>query len=121
MDWYDTSAIQAEIAELEREIEVVEGLARQAIQNNAREIVDQSEWMERNGVYLNRHAEVTKRLEELDRQKVERVGRGKTIAVFIQKLEHSERMLAEFDCHSFTTGRILSVIRLIVLSDTLTP
>ena len=93
----DTSVIDAEIAELEQEVEVVEGLARQAIQSNAREVVDQSEWTERNGVYLRRHADATKRLEELDRQKAERLGRSKTIKVFIRSLEHGKQAITEFD------------------------
>jgi hypothetical protein len=93
----DTVAIEAEIAELEREVDLVDGLARQAIQANAREVIDQSEWTERNGIYLNRHAEATKRLEELDRQKAERLGRSQTISVFIRNLERGERILTEFD------------------------
>ena len=93
----DVTAIETEIAELEREVEVVEGLARQAIQSNAREVIDQSEWTERNGVYLNRHAEATKRLEELDGQKADRVGRSKTIEVFIRNLERTNNAVTEFD------------------------
>lgn len=93
----NTTAIESEIAELEREVEVVEGLAKQAIQSNAREVIDQSEWTERNGIYLNRHAEATKRLEELDRQKADRLGRSQTISVFIRNLERSEQVLTEFD------------------------
>ena len=38
----DTTGIDKEIAELEREVEVVEGLVRQAIQTNACEVIDQS-------------------------------------------------------------------------------
>jgi len=93
----DTSTIDADIAELEHEVEVIEGLARQAIQTNAREVIDQSKWIERNGVYLNRHAETTKRLEELDEQKAKRLGRSKTIAVFIRDLERSNQVITEFD------------------------
>jgi len=93
----DVTAIETEIAELEREVEMVEGLARQAIQTNAREVIDQSEWTERNGIYLNRHAEATKRLEELDKQKADRVGRSKTIEVFILNLERTNNAVTEFD------------------------
>ena len=93
----DTTAIDAEIAELEREVEVVEGLARQAIQTNAREVIDQSEWTERNGVYLKRHADATKRLEELDRQRADRLARSKTIEVFIRNLEKTRQAISEFD------------------------
>jgi DNA invertase Pin-like site-specific DNA recombinase len=93
----DTTAIDAEIAELEREVKVVEGLARQAIRINAREVIDQSEWTERNGVYLKRHADATKRLTELDRQRAERIARSKTIEVFIRKLAKTKQAVSEFD------------------------
>jgi hypothetical protein len=93
----DTTAIDAEIAKLEREVETVEGLARQAVQQNAREVIDQSEWTERNGLYLKRHSEATKRLEDLDRQRTERLGRSQTIAVFIRNLEKSKQTITEFD------------------------
>lgn len=93
----DTTAIDIEIAELEREVEVVEGLARQSIQTNAREVIDQSEWAERNGVYLKRHAESTKRLEELDKQRADRVAKSKTIEVFIRDIEKNKQSIADWD------------------------
>jgi hypothetical protein len=93
----DISSIEAEIVKLEQEVEVVEGLARQARQSNAREVINQSEWTERNGVYLNRHAEATKRLEELDTLKAHRLGRSKTIALFIRNLERNKDITTEFD------------------------
>ncbi len=93
----DTTALDAKIAEQERELETVEGLARQAIQQNAREAVDQSAWAERNGLYLQRHSEATERLAELDRQRTERLGRAKTLTVFIQSLERSGQAITVFD------------------------
>jgi hypothetical protein len=93
----DTTDIEIEIAELEREVVMVEGLVRQAVQENARDVIDQSEWTKRNGVYLNRHAEATKRLEELDKEKARRVNRSKTIAVFIRNLERNKEVLTEWD------------------------
>jgi DNA invertase Pin-like site-specific DNA recombinase len=93
----DTTTIDAEITELEGEIEVVEGLARQAIQSNAREVIDQSIWTERNGVYLKRHADATMRLEELDQQRSDRIARTKTIELFIRNLEKTNQVISEFD------------------------
>jgi hypothetical protein len=93
----DTAAIETEMAELEREIEVVEGLVKQAIHSNAREVIDQAEWTERNEGFLNRHTEATSRLEELNRQKAERLGRSKTIEVFINNLECSKQVITDFD------------------------
>jgi DNA invertase Pin-like site-specific DNA recombinase len=93
----DTSEIDGEIVALEREIDEVEGLVRQAINTNAREVIDQTEWTERNGIYLKRHAEATKRLEELDKKKIERVSRSKTIEVFIKEFERQKKTIAEWD------------------------
>lgn len=44
----DTTAIDTELTELFREIEVVTELSRKAIYENARSAVDQKEWTERN-------------------------------------------------------------------------
>jgi hypothetical protein len=93
----DTAEIDREIAELEREVEVVEGLTRQAIAVNAREVIDQSEWTERNGVYLKRHADATKRLEELDEERRKRVAKSKTIEVFIKELRKQSQAITEFE------------------------
>ncbi|MFV0499379.1 MAG: hypothetical protein ACK5NF_05040 [Bacilli bacterium] len=48
----DLTKIDAEIMELEREIEIVEELSLKAINENARQAIDQSEWVKRNGIYL---------------------------------------------------------------------
>jgi hypothetical protein len=93
----DVADIEKEIAELDREAEMVEGLVRQAIQSNSREVIDQTEWTERNGVYLNRHAEATKRLGELDKQRADRLGRSQTIQVFIRDIERSQPVITECD------------------------
>lgn len=93
----NTIAIDAEVAELEREVEVVEGLARQAIQTNAREVIDQAEWAERNGIYLKRHAKATIRLEELDKEKEERLAKSKTIEVFIRDIQKQEQTITDWD------------------------
>lgn len=93
----DTASLDAEIAEQERELETVEGLARQAIQQNAREAVNQSEWAERSGLYLQRHSEATRRLAELNRQRTDRLGRAKTLTLFIAKLERSGQAITAFD------------------------
>jgi len=93
----DTTAVETEIAELTREIEVVEELARKAISKNAREVIDQSEWAERGGAYLKRHTDITKRLDELKKQKAERLGRSKTIEIFIRDMERAKKAVTVFD------------------------
>jgi site-specific DNA recombinase len=93
----DTTAIDAELAELHREIEVVAELSRKAIYENARNAVNQSEWSERNTVYLERHRRATSSVDELEAAKRERVGRGKILDGFIRDIEKRPSVLAEFD------------------------
>lgn len=92
----DTSDIDAEIKSLEEEVEVVEGLAMQAIEDNKRRVIDQSEWMERNGKYIKRHERATERLKELDRQKEETVNKARTIRRFITQIKSGADVLTEW-------------------------
>lgn len=74
----DTTAIDTELAELFREIEVVTELSRKAIYENARSAVDQKEWTARNNAYLERHHKASKQVDELEAIKRERLGKAKS-------------------------------------------
>ena len=93
----DTSGIGTELAELQREIEVVSELSRKAIYENARTTVDQSEWNERNNGYLERHRQATERVSELETQKKERLGKSKILDGFIRDIENRPLAITEFD------------------------
>lgn len=93
----DTTAIDTELAELFREIEVVTELSRKAIYENARTAVNQTEWVERNNAYLERHRSATERLGELETAKRERIGKGKIIAAFIRDARKRPQAIDEFD------------------------
>ncbi|MCL2671622.1 MAG: recombinase family protein [Clostridiales bacterium] len=93
----NTSAIDADFAELHREIEVVTELSRKAIYENARTVVDQNEWSERNKGYLERHRQATERVEELETQKRERLGKSKILEGFISDIEKRPLAITEFD------------------------
>lgn len=93
----DTSAIDAELAELRREIEVVTELSRKAIYENARTAVSQSEWTERNKGYLERHLKAAERIDKLGAQKKERLGKSKIIEGFIRDIGNRLLVLPEFD------------------------
>jgi len=93
----DTTAIDTELAELFREIEVVTELSRKAIYENARSAVDQKEWTERNNAYLERHHKASKQVDELEAIKRERLGKGKIIEGFIKDIESRPLAIAEFD------------------------
>jgi glutathionyl-hydroquinone reductase len=93
----DTAAIDAELAELHREIEVVTELSRKAIYENARTAVNQTEWAERNKAYLERHRKVLERIDELEAAKRERLGKAKIIEGFIRDIESRPLAITEFD------------------------
>ena len=93
----DTAAIDTELAELFREIEVVTELSRKAIYENARTAVDQTEWAERNNAYLERHREASERVDELETAKRERIGKGKILEGFIKDIENRPLAIDDFD------------------------
>lgn len=93
----DTAAIDGELAELRREIEVVTELTRKAIYENARTTVDQTEWSERNNSYLERHRKATEQTLELETAKRERLAKSKTLDIFIRDIESRPLAITEFD------------------------
>ena len=93
----DTAAIEAELAELLREIEVVTELSRKAIYENARTAQSQSDFNERNDGYLERHRKATERIDDLETAKRERLAKGKTLDRFISDIEKRPLALTEFD------------------------
>ena len=93
----DTSGIDAELAGVRSELEVVSELSRKAIYENARTAMSQSEWSERNNSYLERHKQASQRLEELEVRKRERLVKGKTLEGFIRDIQNRELAITEFD------------------------
>ena len=93
----DTTAIDAELVELHSELEVVTALSRNAVLENARTAVNQTEWSERNNAYLERHHRASERLDELEATKRERLGKAKAIEVFIKDIENRALVITEFD------------------------
>ncbi len=93
----DFSAIDAELDDLQQEIEVVAELARKAINENAHTAIRQDEWIERNDGYLERHRKATKRAIELEELKHEKLRKNLVLDNFIRDLNSREDSLNEFD------------------------
>lgn len=93
----DYAAIDSEIEELHREMEVVAELSRKAIYENAHAAVNQEEWSERNDAYLARHQRASERLDELEILKRERINKHRTLDTFILNMESRPLALEEFD------------------------
>lgn len=92
----DTLEIDKQIGDLESELQLVEEIAMQAINENKRNAINQTEWSERNEKYLKRHDEITTFLEQLDREKAERISKSKVIAKFIKSISKQET-ITEFN------------------------
>ena len=93
----DCKAIDAELAELQREIEVVTELSRKAIFENARTAVNQEEFQSRNDGYLDRHRRAMERVTELEETKRQRHYKAKILGTFIRDLSASPLVMEEFD------------------------
>jgi len=109
----DCKAINSEIAELERDVEVTTELSRKAIFENARTAQDQAEFNERNNGYLERLRLAHERMDELEAEKRRRQHKARILGTFIRGLESSPQALTEFDEKVWAT----SIDRVTVMPD----
>jgi len=93
----DCAAINAELTELGREIEVVTDLSRKAIHEIARNAADQEGLNARNNGYLERHRAATERKVALEAAKGQRKSRARIFEAFIRNIAASPQVLTEFD------------------------
>ena len=92
----DCSSVDAEIIELQREIEVVTELSRKAIYQNACTAQDQDDFNERNSGYLERHRAARERMEALEAEWRTRIGKAKMLESFIHDIKKSPLPIEEF-------------------------
>ncbi|MDR0499826.1 MAG: hypothetical protein LBG97_01075 [Coriobacteriales bacterium] len=109
----DCKAINAEIAELEREVEVTTELSRKAIFENARTAQNQAEFKQRNDGYLERQRVATERIAALEAERKAKRHKARILENFIRNLEASPSVLTEFDEKLWTT----TIDRVIVHED----
>jgi len=93
----DCSAIETELAELHREIEVVSELTRKSIYENARFAVNQDEFNERHYGYIERHRIATERIAELEALSTKRCEKNRTLESFIRDIEIRPLLIDEFN------------------------
>jgi site-specific DNA recombinase len=93
----DCSAIETELAELRREIEVVSELTRKCIYENARFTVNQDEFNEQHRGYMERHRIATERVAELEDKQRNRQNKSLTLERFIREIETRPLVIEEFD------------------------
>ena len=84
----DCSEIYKEIADLQREIEVVSELTRKAINENAKTAIDQEEFSNINNDYILRYKKYKERLAELEELRLRRSEKRKSLETFISDIEN---------------------------------
>lgn len=93
----DTTAIDAEMQELLREMEVVAGLTKKCIDENSTTAQDQDEYTERYNGYVERYEKAKSRYDELAILRKEKQTRASVIDRFLAILRKRDELLAEFD------------------------
>ena len=93
----DCSAIETELAELHREIEVVSELTRKSIYENSCFAVNQDEFNERYQGYMERHRIAMERVAELDEQRQNCQNKSLALERFIEEIETRPLVVDKFD------------------------
>lgn len=93
----DTSALEQEHAKQQNEYDVVEGLIRRLIAENAQVGLDPEEYTRREAELLTRYDAAKSAMTDIEAQIQERKNRRTKLAVFIRALEKQNGLIAEFD------------------------
>ena len=93
----DNSALDAEVATLKGECEVVTELSRKAVQENAATALDQDEYRQRYEGLVARYEKASARLAEIETLRLERSAKRTNINRFLQSLVKYSDPVTEFD------------------------
>ncbi|MDO4811044.1 MAG: hypothetical protein Q3985_03770 [Eubacteriales bacterium] len=99
----DTTEIDTEMQELQREMEVVSELTRKCIEENSTTVQDQTEYATRYNGYVERYERAKTRFDELATKREEKLKKAKAIDRFIQTIESRTDLLTEFDASLWLT------------------
>ena len=91
------AAIDAELDELLREIEVVTELTQRCVQENARNAQSQEEYTERYNGYVARYDAAKAKLDALQKEKAQRLAQADCIGGFMFELSEYTESVTEFD------------------------
>ena len=93
----DTTAIDAEMQELLREMDVVSGLTKKCIDENSTTAQDQDEYAARYNGYVDRYETAKARYGELAALRKEKRAKAGAIDRFLAALRERDELLSEFD------------------------
>ena len=102
MDRYtDCADIDAQLGQLSDELDVVAGLTRKWIEENARAAQDQDDFMVKYREYDARYQNLQAQIDSLEAEKAVRQERVKRFEVFMQALRRKQGELIEFDASTW--------------------
>ncbi|NJP39461.1 recombinase family protein [Oscillospiraceae bacterium HV4-5-C5C] len=93
----DCSTIEAELANLLREIDVVTELTRKCVEENAASAQNQSEYTTRYNGYVEQYSATKARVEALEQERTLRLARADAFDAFIHTVRNMDTIPAEFD------------------------
>lgn len=93
----DCSAIDAELANLLREIDVVTELTRKCVEENAASAQNQSEYTTRYNGYVERYSAAKAKVEALEQERTLRLARADAFDAFIRTVRDVDTVPAKFD------------------------
>lgn len=93
----DCTALNAELNGLEREMEIVAELTRRCIEDNARTVQNQDDYIKKYNGLVERYEKANKRAEVLQARIAERHSKETLIGAFITELEKRNEAITEFD------------------------
>lgn len=93
----DTADLDTEREQLHNENEVVMGLIRKAIEDNAQKAMDQQEYEKKYTGLCERYESARQRLAEIEELRLERNAKRTKIAMFLETLNGQTELVTEFD------------------------
>lgn len=99
----DTTEIDNEIEDLLREAEVVTGLTRKLIEENAASAMSQTAFSEKYKGYEDRYTAIKDKVEKLREQSEQRKAQADSISAFMFELHETDEPVTEFDSKLWTS------------------
>ena len=93
----DTSDLDTEREQLQNESEVIMGLIRKAIEDNAQKAMDQAEYEKKYTGFCERYEAARQRLSEIEELRLERNAKRAKIDMFLAQLTGCGGLVTEFD------------------------
>lgn len=92
----DTTALKSEAAELHSEMEIVTGLMKQVIAQNASMVLDQEEYAQRYNAMAERYQKAADRHRAIEEEYARRTTKRKSLMAFATRLMDSDEKVTEF-------------------------